>query len=312
MAEKDTATKSLESYNDVFADIVNVYLFGGEQEIDPDDMSPDEVFSQYKADGKLRFQERDCAKIWKDHNDEAVIALFCIENQVAVDKFLTVRVIGYDGAAYRVQLNKNSTKDGENITNEKTVIHPVLTLVLYFGESEWTAPTTLYECMNVPEKLKTYVNDYRITVIDVKKTTDEQLHQFKSDFKYIADVFKNGIKDPENYQPIDNKSFQHGQAVADFFTVFFKDESFLEIYNESQSKGDFGMCEFTEKLAAKGRAEGRAEGKKFERETGIKNTVSLCKSFGADLKKTIEKLVELYSLSEDEAAIKANQYWNPI
>lgn len=52
--------------------------------------------------------------------------------------------------------------------------------------------------------------------------------------------------------------------------------------------------------------------KKFERETGIKNTVSLCKSFGADLKKTIEKLVELYSLSEDEAAIKANQYWNPI
>ena len=116
-------------------------------------MSAGDVFSQYKADGKLRFQERDCAKIWKDQNDEAVIALFCIENQVAVDKFLAVRVIGYDGAAYRDQLNKKSIKNGENITNEKLVIHPVLTLVLYFGEGEWTAPTTLYECMNVPEKL---------------------------------------------------------------------------------------------------------------------------------------------------------------
>ena len=237
MAEKDTVTKSLESYNDVFADIVNVYLFGGEQEVDPGDMSAGDVFSQYKADGKLRFQERDCAKIWKNQNDEAVIALFCIENQVAVDKFLAVRVIGYDGAAYRDQLNKKSIKNGENITNEKLVIHPVLTLVLYFGEGEWTAPTTLYECMNVPEKLKPYVNDYRITVIDVKNTTDEQLHQFKSDFKYIVDVFKNGIKDPQSYQPIDNKSFKHGQAVADFFTVFLRMIVFWKYITKANRKG---------------------------------------------------------------------------
>ena len=51
MAEKDTVTKRLESYNDVFADIVNVYLFGGEQEVDPGDMSAGDIFSQYKADG---------------------------------------------------------------------------------------------------------------------------------------------------------------------------------------------------------------------------------------------------------------------
>lgn len=31
MAEKDIAEKTLEAYNDVFADIINVLLFNGEQ-----------------------------------------------------------------------------------------------------------------------------------------------------------------------------------------------------------------------------------------------------------------------------------------
>ena len=35
MAEKDVTEKILESYNDVFADIVNVLLFGGRQVVAP-------------------------------------------------------------------------------------------------------------------------------------------------------------------------------------------------------------------------------------------------------------------------------------
>ncbi len=37
MAEKDITEKILADYNDVFADIVNVLLFHGEQVISPDD-----------------------------------------------------------------------------------------------------------------------------------------------------------------------------------------------------------------------------------------------------------------------------------
>ena len=33
MAEKDIAEKTLEAYNDVFADIINVLLFDGKQHI---------------------------------------------------------------------------------------------------------------------------------------------------------------------------------------------------------------------------------------------------------------------------------------
>ena len=38
MAEKDVAEKLLEDYNDVFADIANVLLFGGKRIIQSDDM----------------------------------------------------------------------------------------------------------------------------------------------------------------------------------------------------------------------------------------------------------------------------------
>ena len=43
MAEKDITEKILADYNDVFADIVNVLLFNGEQVISPDDRRFEEI-----------------------------------------------------------------------------------------------------------------------------------------------------------------------------------------------------------------------------------------------------------------------------
>ena len=64
MPEKDITERHLESYNDVFADIVNVLLFNGERRILPDDLRDTQARTQYKADGKLREQERDVSKLW--------------------------------------------------------------------------------------------------------------------------------------------------------------------------------------------------------------------------------------------------------
>lgn len=68
MAEKDISEKILESYNDVFADIVNVLLFDGRIVISPDDLVEYGTRTAYKADGKLRELDRDVAKQWKKSN----------------------------------------------------------------------------------------------------------------------------------------------------------------------------------------------------------------------------------------------------
>ena len=45
MKEKDRTQKTLEQYNDIFADILNVLLFDGKQLIDPEELSDATTFS---------------------------------------------------------------------------------------------------------------------------------------------------------------------------------------------------------------------------------------------------------------------------
>ena len=105
MGQKDITEKVLEDYNDVFADIINGLLFGGEQEIKPEDLENTTVHAQYKAeDDKVHELERDIAKYWKDEKVE--LAICGIENQSIVEKNMPFRIIGYDGSAYRNQLQQ--------------------------------------------------------------------------------------------------------------------------------------------------------------------------------------------------------------
>ena len=54
MGEKDKAERMLENYADVFADIVNVLMFGGKRLISPDELVEVDARSQFKAEsGKL-------------------------------------------------------------------------------------------------------------------------------------------------------------------------------------------------------------------------------------------------------------------
>ncbi len=53
MGEKDLAQKTLEAYNDVFTDIVNVLLFDRKQLVQEDELEQESPDSIYKVDGKL-------------------------------------------------------------------------------------------------------------------------------------------------------------------------------------------------------------------------------------------------------------------
>lgn len=97
MAEKDKVQRTLESYNDVFADIMNVLLFEGREVVKEDELTDAQPFSYYKMDGKkVRGQERDVAKFWK--NGEIRLSLIGLENQMKAERSMPLRVIGYDGA----------------------------------------------------------------------------------------------------------------------------------------------------------------------------------------------------------------------
>ena len=178
MGQKDITEKVLEDYNDVFADIINGLLFDGVQEIKPEALENTTVHAQYKAeDGKVHELERDIAKYWKEEKVE--LAICGIENQSKVEKNMPFRIVGYDGTAYRSQLQQ-----------ERKKMLPVVTIVLYFGtDRHWNSRKKIKELMEIPRCLDTYVNDYQMHVFEVAWLTEEQISHFRSDFKVVANFF---------------------------------------------------------------------------------------------------------------------------
>ena len=70
MGQKDLSEKILADYNDVFADIINVLILGGQSKIQGKDLIPDAVHSQYKADdGMLSRAGKRCLKILEETKD---------------------------------------------------------------------------------------------------------------------------------------------------------------------------------------------------------------------------------------------------
>lgn len=247
MAEKDITEKNLEALNDVFADIVNVLLFKGEQVINEKDLEADTTKSMFKADGKIHEQERDVSKFWK--NGEIRISILGIENQTAQDSDMPLRVISYDGASYKQQLlDKNQKKR-----------YPVATLVLYFGtEEKWSKAKHLYDCFEVPEKLKPFVNDYKINVFNIAFLSPKTIAMFKSDFKIIAEYFK-AKRLNQKYKGSKEK-LKHANETLKMFSALTGDDSFEKVYNEgSFKKGGITMCDVVERIRNDGRTEGRTE-----------------------------------------------------
>ena len=247
MAENDMAEKTLESYNDVFADIVNGLLFKGKHVIQESALTDAQPFSMYKAEGNLREQERDVAKYWSGPSASGVnvrIAFLGFENQTKYEKDMPLRVIGYDGAAYRAELSSAER-------------YPVITLVLYFGDQKWGENRSLYDAIKIPEEFKPFVSDYKIKVFEIAHLPEEAIGYFHSDFKVVADYFVHRRDNPD-YRPTDPVKFQHVDELLKLIAAITHDDRFTEVLVEGGKPKN--MCEVLDRVEARGRQEGEVRG----------------------------------------------------
>ena len=259
--EKDITQKTLERYNDVFADIINVLLFNGERVVTEDSLTDVLPGSILKMDGRIRTQYRDIAKYW--HNSKIKLSMFGLENQTKPEKRMPLRVFGYDGAEYVKQAKKE---------NSKEVIYPVITLVLYFGyNSRWNHPKSLFELLEIDEMVKPYVNDFKMNLFEIAYLDREKIDMFESDFWILADYL---------YQMRVNKNYVAGDTVIEhvdellmLMSAMTNDYRFEETINEVKGKERVTMCEVLDRVEARGIAKGREEGIKEGIKKGIKEGI---------------------------------------
>ena len=259
MAEKDAVQKTLESYNDVFADIVNVLLFNGRRIVKENALTDAQESSYYKmAEGEVHSQERDVAKYWK--NGEIRLSFIGLENQSMPEKEMPIRIMGYDTAAYKAQIVEKTQKRW----------YPVITLVLYFGtECRWKKNLSLKEIVAVPPELEPFVNDFKINVVELAWLTDEQIKQFKSDFREVA-LFLRSKRTKEPFTG-SRRKLKHVMEIIDLIGImagerdtFNRIEPKLKVIAEQGNKGGIEMYSVLQQIIddgfKRGRAEGRAQG----------------------------------------------------
>ena len=249
MQEKDITQKMLERHNDVFSDIVNVLLFGGKKVVEEESLFDATTDSVLKIDGRVRFQDRDVAKYWKD--SQINIALFGIENQTNPDKFMPLRVVGYDGLEYTRQVRKECNDESK---------YPVITLVLYLGyDKKWTYPKNLFGVLDIDEELKPYVNDYKINLFEIAYLDREIIDSFTSDFWILADYLYQ-MRVNRNYVA-DKKSIGHIEELLMLMSAMTGDKRFEDVIDEANTKEVMNMCEVLDIVEARGIEKGIEKGR---------------------------------------------------
>lgn len=252
MADKDLAEKYLESFSDVFADIYNVLLFRKEILLE-EGLEEGPTESIYKVEeNNFRNQFRDTVKLYK--NGLYKVASFGIENESRIDQNMPIRIMGYDYAVYRVQIDREEERK-----------YPAITIVLNFSDTEWKSPNALFDILDVSPELRPYVNDYKIFVFNIAFLPEKVRKEFKSDFKIVADFFAE--KRLGRYNPKEHpEAICHVEAVLNLLRVFTNDKTYVKIEKtvaERKAGEVITMCTFAEEMTNKGIEIGEAQGIKI-------------------------------------------------
>ena len=242
MGQKDMTEKLLEEYNDVFADIYNVLVFKKDV-IDENRLRDGTTESVYKAeDGAYREHRRDVMKTYLDEY-QMELAFIGIDNQTTVDRYISVRVLGYDYAKYRRQVDE-----------KRVPILPVITLVLNMSGKRWSGCKSLADITKVPAEFEPFFQDYKVMVVDVAFLEDEVIERFTSDFKLVAKFFKNRRLGVEPLE--DDSEIKHVTELIDFISVFTNDTRYRNIQakiNKMKEKGEkVTMCYVAQRLLDRG------------------------------------------------------------
>ena len=284
MGDKDTITKNYTRDNRIFADIVNLALYGGRHVVKPEnvtELDTAELQMFFSAEPVKRRPEavqkyRDVLKKVTVENETFVTRIIVgVENQSSTHYAMPVRGMLYDALNYANQvatLTKAHKENAEKLTpaeflsglKKEDRLIPVKTIAVSYDVDAWDGPLSLHEMLNwdgIPDSVKEMVADYSITLIQPCDLDDELLSELQSSFgntmgfiKYSRDAEKLGDFISKN-----EEQFRHFPSDALAVVDAFCRLDFLDM-EEYEEEGDCDMCKALQDIREIERSEGRAEG----------------------------------------------------
>jgi len=276
MGTKDTITKDYMADNRIFADVFNHMLYKGKKVIDPDNLhllDTTAVTVPYGS-GKTEVPVQKFRDEFKSlnvmHDNSKIYLLLGIENQSEQNFAMPVKNMVYDSLEYAGQVEKSARSyrksrqraptAGEYLTGfyKDDRLIPVITVVVYFGADNWSAPRSLHEMLSVqdPEVLS-MVPDYRINLFSPAEIPDEELDKLQSSLREVM-LFIKYAKDKGKLQQLTatDSSFRSLELKA--ARVINSITGLNLQFTEKERVVD--MCQAVQEMCDDARAEGRKEG----------------------------------------------------
>ena len=305
MGTVDIVTKEYMRENAIFADVFNYLIYGGKKVIDPAGLT--EVDTATSAVGK-----KDALQKYRDVLKAAVIkqdekmsyVLLGVENQTDVHYAMPVR-----NAIYALQYGKQvsdiaaghrrSQKDysgktgGEYLSGflKEDHIKPVITLVIHFGAEEWDGPLSLHEMMPIRDmEILSYVENYRIHLIDPAKLTEEELNKFSTSMREVMGYIKysNNKEKLLDFLRTDTHKSIEMNAARVIKTIT---KTPIKI---SEEKEGIEMCQVIEELIAESEARGEVRCK-------AEGMIEMCLEMKIPKKGIIKRLQDKLNISMQQA-----------
>lgn len=282
MGKKDDSTKNYVRRNDIFADIVNFCLFGGEKRVCPEDFVEKDVtelvqvyknVTEFVSRQKLRDVLKQCTLKSASGYDVLVIG---IENQSDIHYAMPVKNLIYDAINYTVQADNTARRHRQlkdlredeflsGFSKEDRLV-PVVTITVYFGNKKWDGPRSLHEMLDIrnPEILQ-FVDNYHLNLV-----VPEEIHdfsKFRTQFGNVMEFIAASGDQDHMAQVMQNENYQHLERDA---VSVMESCTNIRVPAEYESEGGVNVCKAWTDQYNSGVSEGKKEGIIEGKKEGIK------------------------------------------
>ena len=185
---------------------------------------------------------------------------------------MPIRVMGYDHYSYNKQYNDRKNyykksniklKDDEFLSGIRKTdkFLPVITLVLYYGENDWDGPKSLYDMLVIPDRIKSFVGNYPINIIQMRDSHLLFHNQYNVDLFTVMSIVYDMNKDRQERKQLLSQ-YETNQPIDDSVIDVVASITKMNInYNKA---GERKMCTLWDEVREEGREEGLSLGREIE------------------------------------------------
>ena len=279
--QKDVSLKTFWRDNEHFADLFNATVFNGKQVLKPDkltEMDTDVSATIHsKSYNESITRNRDVVKKMSDGVEFNILGL---EIQDKTHYAMPLRTMTYDALGYikeyndikkHHKLNKDSFSSHEEFLsgiNKSDRFHPIITLVLYYGESLWDGPTCLSDMMiSMPDNIKAYFSDYKLNLIQILDS--DKYTFYNEDVRDVFNIIRNIYNDDFDSIYREYESRNVDIDVMELICNITSVPKLMDLCTDTEQGGTVNMCEAMKRFQAECESKGMKEGIDSEKVNSI-------------------------------------------